>query len=305
MHLKLTSYDLKLIAISLMLIDHLGAFLFPDIMIFRYLGRIAFPLFAFMIAEGARYSTNRLKYLGRLTIFAIISEFPYDLINALAYVPKAELFNKIDLFNQTNIFYTLALALLSIELYETLLKKNFKIKISLAITSILIIFISELLLVESLISFKVMTLIILIILGLIIILLQRLKDVEVSNNLFNKFLAFIPILLILHLSYLLDSEYGKVAILMIFGMYLVRELRYQQVVMFIGLFLIYGVYVLRYLVSFKTIYAFNLWIYLFSLVAIILIAFYNGQRGKKTKWLFYCFYPVHLSILLIIKALMI
>ena len=176
---------------------------------------------------------------------------------------------------------------------------------SLVIASISIIIISKLLLAEALISFKVMTLIILIILSLMIILLQRLKDAEVSNNSFSKFLAFIPVLLILHLSYLLDSEYGKVAILMIFGMYLVRELKYQQVVMFIGLFLIYGIYVLRDLISFKTIYAFNLWIYLFSLVAIILIAFYNGQRGKKTKWLFYCFYPVHLTILLIIKALMI
>ena len=53
---------LKIIAAVSMFIDHMGAVLFPGVMIFRILGRIAFPIFAFMIAEGCRYTKNRIKY---------------------------------------------------------------------------------------------------------------------------------------------------------------------------------------------------------------------------------------------------
>ena len=60
---------LKIIAAVSMLIDHIGMILFPQIMIFRILGRLAFPLFAFMIAEGCKYTKNKLKYL--LTIFSL------------------------------------------------------------------------------------------------------------------------------------------------------------------------------------------------------------------------------------------
>lgn len=55
---------IKIIAAISMLIDHIGCYLFPNATILRVIGRLAFPLFAFMIAEGARYTKNRLKYIG-------------------------------------------------------------------------------------------------------------------------------------------------------------------------------------------------------------------------------------------------
>ena len=58
----LTGNQLKLIAALTMLADHLGYILFPRMMIFRILGRIAFPLYAYMIAEGCRYTRNKLRY---------------------------------------------------------------------------------------------------------------------------------------------------------------------------------------------------------------------------------------------------
>lgn len=53
---------LKLIACVAMLLDHAGVVLFPKSVILRVIGRIAFPIFAFMIAQGCRYTRNKLRY---------------------------------------------------------------------------------------------------------------------------------------------------------------------------------------------------------------------------------------------------
>lgn len=52
---------LKIIACVFMVIDHVGLTFFPDEDIFRILGRLSFPLFAFLIAEGNRYSKHKLR----------------------------------------------------------------------------------------------------------------------------------------------------------------------------------------------------------------------------------------------------
>lgn len=76
---------LKLIAIISMLIDHVGSAFFPDMPIFRYAGRLAFPIFAYCLTVGLLYTSNIKKYLTRLGIFALISQplyimafHPYD-----------------------------------------------------------------------------------------------------------------------------------------------------------------------------------------------------------------------------------
>ena len=75
----LNSNQLKLIAAVSMLIDHVGYILFPFFDIFRIVGRLAFPIFAFCIAEGVRYTKNRLRYLltiaGCAAVFQIVFEF--------------------------------------------------------------------------------------------------------------------------------------------------------------------------------------------------------------------------------------
>lgn len=58
----LTGNQLKLIAAAAMLLDHAGILLFPRIQLFRILGRLAYPIFAYMIAEGCRYTKNKLRY---------------------------------------------------------------------------------------------------------------------------------------------------------------------------------------------------------------------------------------------------
>ena len=66
---RLSSNALKLIALVSMTVDHIGLILFPQYRVLRIIGRIAFPIFAYMIAEGCRYTSNRIRYF--LTIFLL------------------------------------------------------------------------------------------------------------------------------------------------------------------------------------------------------------------------------------------
>lgn len=68
----LNGNTLKVIAAVTMLLDHTGMILFPRIEAFRLIGRIAFPLFAFFIAEGCRYTHNKRKYLGMILFLGLI-----------------------------------------------------------------------------------------------------------------------------------------------------------------------------------------------------------------------------------------
>jgi len=76
---------LKIIAIVSMVIDHCAYFLMDngtilyDVM--RCVGRIAFPVFAFLVAEGVAYTHNRKRYFAQLLVFAVISEVPWYLLN--------------------------------------------------------------------------------------------------------------------------------------------------------------------------------------------------------------------------------
>lgn len=100
----MTASAIKLIAIIAMLIDHIGAVFFPQHMFLRAIGRIAFPIFAYFITEGFRYTRNRTKYFMRLSLFAFLSEIPFDLL----------FYGSILEFTHQNVFFTLALGLLAI-----------------------------------------------------------------------------------------------------------------------------------------------------------------------------------------------
>lgn len=70
---------LKLIACVAMVIDHVGVMFFPYEDSLRIIGRLAFPIFAFMIAEGARYTRNRLRYFLTIFIEGVLMQLVYTL----------------------------------------------------------------------------------------------------------------------------------------------------------------------------------------------------------------------------------
>ena len=100
----LSGFDLKCIAVFSMLTDHIGACLFPSEVWMRYVGRLAFPIYCFFIAEGYLHTRDVKKYMGRLFLFALVSEIPYDLGR----------FNTPFYWESQNVFFTLLLALMCI-----------------------------------------------------------------------------------------------------------------------------------------------------------------------------------------------
>jgi len=109
----MTNFNIKLIALATMLIDH-TAVIFNLHEGYRAIGRIALPLFIYLIAEGCLHTKSIEKYLLRLGLFALISEIPYDLA-----------FNEnISFLRNTNIFYTLWLGVAAVYFCKKVFNKN-------------------------------------------------------------------------------------------------------------------------------------------------------------------------------------
>lgn len=104
----LDSFQLKCIAIVSMALDHTGAVLYPSQIWLRCLGRIAFPIFCFLIVEGFFHTHDIRRYMGRLGVFALISEIPYDL--AFRGVPLE--------YAHQNVFFTLLIGIGMVVLLE-------------------------------------------------------------------------------------------------------------------------------------------------------------------------------------------
>ncbi|MEE0945095.1 MAG: TraX family protein [Clostridia bacterium] len=73
----LSGNTLKIIAMVAMLVDHIGLILFPKVQILRIIGRIALPVFAFMVAEGCIHTKNKLKYFLTIFLLAVICQLGY------------------------------------------------------------------------------------------------------------------------------------------------------------------------------------------------------------------------------------
>lgn len=72
-----TGNQLKILALLTMTCDHVGKQLLPQYPILQIIGRLAFPIFAYMIAEGCKYTKNRKRYLGTMAGMALICQIVY------------------------------------------------------------------------------------------------------------------------------------------------------------------------------------------------------------------------------------
>ena len=204
--ISLNAFNLKIIALLAMTIDHLGYFIFDDIIEFRIIGRLAFVVFAYLIANSYLYTRDKLKFGIRLLIFGLFLDLIMIITNN--YVTS-------------NIFITLGLGYFLIYFYN---KKNYLLMIVIMLVPNFV---------EIDYSYY----------GLLIILF--------SHIFYNK----INILLIVNI------------ILIIIAHYLV-DLNYLQ---------------------------------LYSTIGIFLLMFYNHQEGRKLKYFFYLYYPLHILLIIFIR----
>ncbi len=107
----MSAFILKLIALFTMTCDHISYLIFGHFSPLNYIGRIAFPIFAFQISEGYIHTKNLKKYILRLFLFALISQVPFSLFLSI-FTSSFSL----------NIFFTLFLGLISIIIYDRLNK---------------------------------------------------------------------------------------------------------------------------------------------------------------------------------------
>lgn len=107
-------FVLKIIACISMFLDHFKFILGNSDFVTTYFGRFAFPIYAFLISEGYCHTRNFAKYLGRLLLFAVISQLPAYLL----FSPF------LDGNPYLNVFFTLALGLIAIRFYDKVENKK-------------------------------------------------------------------------------------------------------------------------------------------------------------------------------------
>lgn len=105
MKLQLNNYQIKLLAAIFMLIDHVGAIFFPTTLPFRMIGRLSFPLYAWLLTQGEKHTRNFQQYLTRLILLGLISQ-PFF---SLAFRGT-----------KLNILFTLTIGLISLRLSRKL-----------------------------------------------------------------------------------------------------------------------------------------------------------------------------------------
>ena len=101
---QINALTLHIFAMFCMVLDHAWATVVSGNAWMNFVGRLAFPIFAFMTVEGYFHTRSFKKYLQRLLIFALISEIPFNLMNSGSWI---------DPFHQ-NVLWTFIIALLCV-----------------------------------------------------------------------------------------------------------------------------------------------------------------------------------------------
>ena len=107
---RLSSFALKFIALTCMCIDHMGLALFPSVSAFRCVGRLAFPLYCFLLSQGYAHTRDIRAYARRLLLLAFLSEIPFDLL----------IFGRVASGVEQNVVFSLLLGLLALYAADSL-----------------------------------------------------------------------------------------------------------------------------------------------------------------------------------------
>lgn len=239
---------LKIIACISMLIDHMGLMLFNNFWVFRAIGRIAFPIFAYFIGEGALKTSNKLKYFLRVFILGVLCQAVVMIEELIVYGG----FIKNGTSFYFNILLSFSVALIVCFLFlncEKYYKKD---------------------------NAKFVLSVILFILSLVI---------SLGISYLNSFLTE-------KTGYYVYLDYDYFAVLFPLAVVCFKN----KPLRFIALTIITVLSILEHL---------EYGYYMFcTLIPIILLLFYNGEKGKlNLKYLFYIFYPAHLGLIYLLSTI--
>ncbi|MBQ7785383.1 MAG: hypothetical protein IJ381_04455 [Clostridia bacterium] len=109
----MSSFLLRMIALISMMIDHAGLALFPDVGLFRCIGRLAFPIYCFLLVQGYLHTHDLSAYGRRLLLLAILSEIPFDLL----------IFGRFASPIEQNVLFSLLFALMALYCTDALKEK--------------------------------------------------------------------------------------------------------------------------------------------------------------------------------------
>lgn len=266
----LNAYQIKVIALIAMTIDHLAAY-GSDIPLFsaygsklRIIGRIAAPLFLYMVTEAVRHTSNRKQYLLRLYIGAVCTGLFSAITNALFG-------NTIGAFRHSNILFSFLYTAMLIILIEKAVigirERNFN-RITLCAVGIIAVFAVHF---------------------VYLLLEECIPAGTLAHDLLNSFLIS-PF----------RVEYSILFLLMGIAMYFAPS-KYWKSAAVIGVSLLCCdariVYALRFIPSVVTMGPPQHWM----ILAVPFILLYNGDRGKFQKLFFYAYYPIHRYLICVIQ----
>lgn len=284
----MSAFAVKIIALVSMLIDHTGCTLASmnklsasQYSVMRSLGRIAFPLYAFLIVNGFEKTGNRAKYLTRLCIFAALSQLPYNLAPIRANA--AQLTERYFFAFRTDAAYLVLLALLLTALAVSAVRKRHSALFAAVSAAYIAAGISVSVNGITLFSRE---------LNVFYTLACSLSALCAADMLANRAVrrrdaAAAAVLSALVCAVVLaDSDYGYWGLLLIAALYFFRADRALQAVSVV----IWGLCLYLPLTGTKV------YMLLFTALSVIPMLMYNGQSGRKTK-AFYWVYPVHLFLL--------
>lgn len=277
----MTVFSIKLLAMVSMIVDHLGYWLYTQGLIsfqlchgLRAFGRLAFPLFCFLIVNGCMHSSDRKKYITRLTLFAVISQIPFTMV-----------------FSESSgtmplVFKTPSLIFIFLALFLGFLWYRF---VRADITAVLPV----LALLMGLSTLSIGNVYLLRSdMNVFYTLALALAMVCALDNFINpeaespeKYALVVAVLIALLL--IRDkADYGINGLLLILILWFFRAGRRQQLIML----LIWCA--LQY-----TPLPGNFAYFLCAAASLLPVALYNGKLGKPMKTAFYLVYPLHLSVL--------
>lgn len=124
----LNAAHLKIIAMVCMFLDHLWGTLVTGNLWMTCIGRIAFPIFAFQIAEGYAHTKNFRRYLLRMFLFALVSEIPFNLMNA------GGLFYPL----HQNVMFSFCIALLMIRLIDRFKDRHWALRVLMVLVALVL-----------------------------------------------------------------------------------------------------------------------------------------------------------------------